>query len=387
MTVRTLDKAALREGFLSAHEYTKALLADLPGEALVVPRLPILNPFLWEFGHIAWFTENFCLRWQAGEVPRQPSMLADADRWYDSSKVAHDTRWSLDLPDRAQTERYVRQVLEATLAALARTDDDDKGLYLFRLALYHEDMHAEAFTYMRHTLGMPVPRPLARHEPPKCDLVANDAELSGGTFPLGSRAESGFAFDNEKWAHTVPIAPFAISRRLVSNGEFAAFIEDEGYLRDELWSGRGRAWREGAGRSCPRDWERNGGKWHERLFDRKRPLVADAPVRQVTAHEAEAYCNWARRRLPTEAEWEYAATSGAIAPLGLWEWTASVFAPYPGFAADAYADYSMPWFHTHRVLRGASFATPSRMVHPRFRNFFLPERDDIFNGFRTCALR
>jgi iron(II)-dependent oxidoreductase len=383
--LRGLDKVALHEGFLSAAEYTKAFLADLSDRQLDVPRLPIVNPFLWEYGHVAWFTENFCLRWQGRGEPRRPSMLADADRWYDSGRVGHDTRWNLDLPDRAHTEGYVVRVREATLAALERAEGSDDGLYLFRLSLFHEDMHAEALAYMRHTLGMPSPPLAGDGAPPGGGACAGDVEVGGGAFELGAPVGAGFAFDNEKWAHEVRIAPFAMSRRLVSNAEFAAFVEEGGYRREDLWSRQGRRWRETTGRVLPRDWRRDGAGYLERSFDAWQPLRDGAPVRHVTAHEAEAFCRWRGRRLPSEAEWEFAAVSGAIGPLGLWEWTSSPFAPYPGFAADAYADYSAPWFGTHRVLRGASFATPPRLHHPRFRNFFLAERDDIFVGFRTCA--
>lgn len=382
--MRSIDKIALREGLLSARQYTKALIADLADEQLVVPRLPIVNPFLWEYGHVGWFTEHFCLRWRgAGRAPL-PSMLADADRWYDSGSVAHESRWTLDLPDRARTDAYVSRVHEATLAALERAQDGDHGLYLFRLALFHEDMHAEAFCYMRHTLGMPAP-PLAQAGPPEGGVEAGDVEIGGGVDVLGAEAGGGFVFDNEKWAHEVRLAPFAVSRCLVSNAEFAAFVEAGGYHRDDPWSVEGRRWRDASGRTLPRDWRRDGSGFSERMFDAWRPIRGAAPVRHVTAHEAEAYCRWRGRRLPSEAEWEHAAVSGAIAPLGLWEWTSSPFTPYPGFAADAYADYSAPWFGTHRVLRGASFATPPRLHHPRFRNFFRPERDDVFVGFRTCA--
>lgn len=386
--MRRLDKRALQAALLDAREYTNAQLDDLDDTQWRVPYLPIINPPLWEYGHVGWFMEHWCLRHRPGGRELAPSLLADADRWYDSSRVAHATRWTLDLPDRTRTERYVASVLETTLEALERADPSDAGLYFFRLVLYHEDMHGEAFAYSRHTLGYaPSPRLEVRLRPV---IDRGDAPLAGGRFDVGAphaEAGSGFVFDNEKWAHQQVVAPFHIGRNLVTNDEFLAFVEADGYARAELWSDAGRDWLRQSGRTHPRDWRRAAGAWERRHFDRWSALLGDEPVVHVTAFEAEAYCRWGGRRLPTEVEWEFAAAVGAIKwGHSLWEWTASPFEPYPGFTADPYADYSAPWFDTHRSVRGGSVLTRERMHHARYRNFYMPERDDIFVGFRTCAL-
>jgi iron(II)-dependent oxidoreductase len=185
----------------------------------------------------------------------------------------------------------------------------------------------------------------------------------------------------------VRLEPFAIARSPVTAGQFAAFVEDGGYLRPELWRGAAAEWRRCTDRAAPAYWRRGERGWEERVFDGWRPLDVDAAVTHVSAFEAEAWCRWAHRRLPTEAEWELAASEGSFAPSGAaWEWTASAFAPYPGFAPDRYADYSAPWFGTHRTLRGRSWATHARLVHARFRNFYEPHRHDPIAGFRTCAV-
>jgi ergothioneine biosynthesis protein EgtB len=385
-SARQIGRMQLTAALRSAREYTRALVDDLTdAQWRDIAYQPIVNPFLWEVGHVGWFMERWCVRWRGADAPLAPALLADADRWYDSSNVAHPTRWTLDLPDRAATLDYLDATLHAALAALDRAEDSDAGLYFFRLALFHEDMHGEALAYMRNTLGYPAPACLPHsvvHD------AAGDIPVAGGEVELGmARTAPGFVFDNEKWAHRVRLAPYAIARRCVTNREFAAFVEDGGYARPALWSDEGRAWLARTGRAAPRGWRREGGQWLAERFGALLPLTADEPVRHVTAFEAEAYCRWAKRRLPTEAEWENAAVQGAIAPSrAVWEWTATTFEPYPGFSPDPYADYSAPWFGTHRCVRGASFATPARLVHPRFRNFYLPERDDIFVGFRTCAL-
>jgi ergothioneine biosynthesis protein EgtB len=226
---------------------------------------------------------------------------------------------------------------------------------------------------------------------PAPQAVAAPAELAyhGATMRLGAR-DGDFAFDNELAAHDVAVGAFRIDRTLVPNAAFEIFIADGGYRDERLWSAEGWAWRCRAGLDAPRYWRAADGGWQRREFGRWRPLDGKAPVTNLSLHEALACCRWVGRRLPTEAEWELAATTPAACGRtldwgGAWEWTGSPFRPYPSFEPHPYRDYSQPWFGSRQVLRGASFATRSRLRHPRYRNFFTPGRNDIFAGFRTCA--
>jgi iron(II)-dependent oxidoreductase len=326
----------------NAREHTRRVADDLGGERELGPKLAIVNPPRWEVGHVGWFQEFWCLR---GGSEERASILPNADALYNSATVPHDTRWSLPLPSFADTIAYRDEVLERVVHALDRTDP-----YFAELALRHELMHAEAFHYTRQTLGYP-------GLPEESKPLKGDGELEcpGGVFRLGA-VRNGFAFDNEKWSHPVVLEPFRIARRPVTYGEYRRFAEPP-YCKD--------------------------GKL--RRFDRWVPIPDDEPVRHVSWHQASAYCEFAGRRLPTEAEWECAALSGLENVGHVWEWTSSTFLPYPGFVRDPYKEYSEPWFATHKVLRGASFATPPGVAHARFRNFYTPDRHDIFAGFRTCA--
>ena len=331
----------------------------LDGERLLGPQLAIVNPPLWEIGHVGWFQEYWCLRRQpSGEFA--PSMLAGADALYDSAKVAHDTRWSLPLPDLKATHAYLANVLERVQERARREPENEDLRYFTRLATFHEDMHAEAFLYSRQTLG---------YESQDFVLLASggkDIPFEKQTHLLGAKPGNSFVFDNEKWAHPVALAPFRIASAPVTNSQYLAYVEDGG--------------------KAPRYWKKEGAGWLQRRFDRWQPLKLDEPVIHVDWDEAQAWCRWAKRRLPTEAEWECAAAAGKIAPAGVWEWTASDFVPYPGFVRDPYQEYSEPWFGTHKVLRGGSFAAPARLLRHTFRNFYQTHRGDVFCGFRSCAL-
>jgi len=332
---------------------------DLDGARLFGPKLAIVNPPLWEIGHVSWFQERWCLRWRP-DGSLADSLLPGADALYDSAAVAHDTRWDLPLPDLAATRAYGERVLERVRERLAHEADNEDLRYFVRLATFHEDMHAEAFHYTKQTLGYPAPV----FDFPATTSANDDLEIKGGKTFVGAKQSDGFVFDNEKWAHEVELAPFRISRSVVSNAQYRAFVE--------------------AGGAAPRYWKEEGGQWLQRRFDAWIPLRMDEPLRHVSWDEAQAWCKWAKRRLPTEAEWECA--SARLDYGQVWEWTASTFAPYPGFVLDPYKEYSEPWFGTHKVLRGGSFATPRRLMRPSFRNFYTPDRADVFCGFRTCAI-
>jgi iron(II)-dependent oxidoreductase len=415
----SLDPATLAAWLHDARARTLGLVADLTDEQLMGPQLPTVNPLLWEIGHVAWFQEKWVLR-RAG----QASVRADADSLYDSAAIAHDVRWDLPLPRRSDTLAYMQRVQDRVL------DRIDRGLnehdsYFVQLAIFHEDMHAEAFAITRQTLGYPAPC-VARETASAAGSLSGDAHLAGGTYLLGASDKEPFAFDNEKWAHPVELAPFAIARAPVTQSEFAAFVEDGGYKRQELWTQEGWAWRTQRRAEHPVYWRRTPDGWERRAFDRWDPLEAHWPMVHVNWHEANAWCRWAGRRLPTEAEWELAASSfekhrypwgdalpdadranldarrlecvnvaafpAGDSPFGcrqmignVWEWTADKFAPYPSFVVDPYKEYSEPWFGNHKVLRGGSWATPGRLLRNTWRNFYLPHRADMWAGFRTCA--
>ncbi len=427
----------LIEQLRDAHTRTLELVRGLSSEQLMGPKLRIVNPLRWEIGHVAYFHEYWLLRYLDG----RPPIIANADALYDSITIDHEERWDLPLPSMEDTLDYVRTVLDAEVERLDTRTPSSEDLYLTQYAVFHQDMHNEAFTYTRQTLAYPEPSfelAVVPQEAWEAGPLPGDVAIPGGTYMLGSQAEDDFVFDNEKWAHPVEVAPFSIARAPVTNNDYLAFVTDGGYRRKELWDDAGWRWRETRDLQHPVYWrERDAGRWEIREFDHFAPLRPHRPVSHISWYEAQAWCRWADRRLPTEAEWEFAAAAEPLAdgegvrsgkrrfpwgeqapaphranldgralgcidvgacPAGdsafgcrqmignVWEWTDTTFAPYPGFTPDMYQDYSQPLFGSTKVLRGGCWATRGRMLRNTWRNYYGPDRNDVFSGFRTCAL-
>ena len=390
IAIRSADADALARALQRSRQDTLATFglawAAAQGQ---VPRHDDLNPPLWELGHIGWFQTWWLARnplrgqgWRANpDVARPPS---DDDVLYDSSRVPHHSRWQLPLPGADATQAALAHQLGQTLALLREAPATDDGLYFFRLALLHEDMHHEAAVYMAQALGWPA----SVGTPPRLPAPPAELCLPAADFVQGL-AEGGFAFDNECGAHRVAVPALQIDAQVLRWAEYLPFVEAGGYRDPACWDAVGVAWRNRLDARVPRYLRRTaGGAWQRWLHGQWQALPLDNPACHLSAHEAQAWCRWAGRRLPSEAEWQHAALArpeafdwGAV-----WEWTASPFVAYPGFVAHPYRDYSAPWFGSRRVLRGASFMTQPRMHHPRYRNFFAPSRTDVAAGFRTCAL-
>jgi iron(II)-dependent oxidoreductase len=427
-----------------SHMRTLALIDDLTPQQMVGPLLPTVNPLRWEIGHVAYFYEYWVLRRHLGHASIRP----DCDSLYDSITIAHDDRWDLLLPTTSDTRVYMQQVLENIIGCLCSGEDSYRD-YLAQYAVFHQDMHNEAYTYTRQTLNYPSPLLVdvhghglgnpapSTHQFLDAGHYNDDTLIPGGQFMLGATEQEDFIFDNEKWAHEVVIAPFSIAKTAVSNGDFLAFVEAGGYEQQKYWDDTGWSWRQKNRLKHPVYWRQDATGWFQRQFDQWHQLPIHCALIHICWHEAQAYCRWAGRRLPTEAEWEVAASAeptadglslssnkrkfpwGDTAPqknqanldgfsLGtidvgahsagdsafgcrqmignVWEWTADTFGPYPGFIPDMYEDYSQPLFSTTKVLRGGAWSTRGRMIRNTWRTYYGPDRNDVFAGFRTCAL-
>lgn len=406
--MRRAGRELLSLALMDARNHTLQLFGQyqdaLEEVDFVVPKNATLSPPLWTLGHVGWFQEYWIgrnlQRALGRRCPPRPARLSSielgADRYW-SPDTSLELRWTLALPDMHACRAYLLETLESTLELLEKAGSDDDALYFYRLCLFHEDLQGEALVHGAQALGMalePVwqkvftPPPMALREP----LL-----IPAKRWQLGSAAEdAGFAFDNEQPAHAISVPEFEIDAQPVTWAQFVEFVGDGAYDHEALWLPEGWQWlqRQAAseGRRGPRYVEQIGvasGAVIQSRFGQPMRMLGHQPALHMSWWEAQAWCRWAGRRLPTEVEWELAAHTAARRGFrwgDVWEWTASTFGPYPGFVPQAGQTESQACFGTHKVLRGASFATRARLKHPQFRNFQLPGRDDIFCGFRSCSL-
>ena len=287
----------------AARQTTLGLVADLDDDQIRGSRLAGVPPILWTLGYSAWLYEEWVLRRLLGEA----ALVDGAQASYGPANIAalHDR----ELPTRKETLEYMRRTFYRVAGHLSTLDAvDEATARQVMLCIVNEDLQAELLCSARQTLGYPPPRLRARRpvdlEDPGGGPLEGDVSLPGGTFLLGVPVNVEL--------RAVELEPFSIARVPVTNGEFAAFVDDGGYERRDLWHERGWAWREAAQARHPVHWYRGaGGSWFARCFDALVPLDAHLPVTNLSGHEARAWCGWASRRLPNEVEWEAAALAEA----------------------------------------------------------------------------
>ncbi len=420
-----MPNSALISSLRRARSQQLSIFEDLSAEEMLGQQEHHLEPPIWEMGHIIWFQELYLLR----GLDDKPSFFPKGDSMYDSFHVSYKKRWSHDFPSKKDTLSYGKQVLDAAVARLGTRHLAEQERELYQLMIAHEQMHTENLMAMRRNLGFGKARPVP---PPAIDENYTHADIacSGGLFPLGASQNSDFVLDNEQWQHTVEIEPFSIANLPVTNAQFIEFLDSDAYATRSLWTKDGWNWRRRANIDGPLYWKKIDGAWHVHHYDRWLPAQPWHPLCHVNLHEARAFCEFAQRRLPTEAEWEMAASWdeknqqkrkypwGDSAPdasrvhmdlasrstidvrekalgdsalgcrqmLGnVWEWTSSKLTPYPGFEPGAYQQYSLPYLGKKPVLRGGSWATSPELIRNTWRNFFIKHRRNIFAGIRTCA--
>ena len=341
----------------------------------------------WELGHAGWFQEHWIarnLQRQRGERcdathPKLAPILPGADALFAENRGAL-------LPDAQTIRQYLVDTLEMTLELLDGAAEDDDALYFYRLALLREDALVERFAVQAQTLGVDTGLLAAiPARPPRQPLL-----MPAMRWPLGS-APGGLVFDNEKWAHEVALPEFEIDAQAVSWAQYLEFVEDGGYDDKRHWTDAGWAWVQGSGRRTPRHVD----QMRQGVLQRRFGKPMRVPLTHAAVHlswfEADAWCRWAGRRLPGEAEWEVAAVRGATQGFR-WgevrEWTAGTLRPYPGFTGASPGqpgDEAAPGGDALRVLRGASFATRGRLRAEKVRSAERPAHDEGFCGFRSCA--
>lgn len=383
--------------FRTVRALTEELAAPLSPEDQTAQSMPDTSPTKWHRAHTTWFFETFVLG------PHRPDYQVYDDAfgylfnsYYDAvgERQPRDQRGIVTRPGVAEISNY-REHVDVAMERVVDSGAADDLEFLITLGLHHEQQHQELLlTDIKHVLSRNALRPAYGKLPFELAPAASAAgpangwiERDGGIVELGHEGE-GFAFDNEGPRHQVLLQPYAISPRLVTAGDWLAFIDDGGYERPELWMSDGWYAVQGGRWRAPIYWESHDGTWSQFTLDGMQPLEAGEPVTHVSWYEADAFARWSGARLPTEAEWEAAAPHpvdvGERDPGGwygtAWQWTASAYVAYPGFrpARGAVGEYNGKFMVNTHVLRGSCWATPPGHARRTYRNFYTP-------GSRWCA--
>jgi ergothioneine biosynthesis protein EgtB len=411
------EGAALGSRYRDVRRATEALCEPLAVEDYVIQSMPDASPAKWHLAHTSWFFETFVLAPQVPDYrPFHPQFAVLFNSYYNAvgPRWPRPERGQLSRPTVAEVFRY-RAYVDEQIAALfepARDDILGRVTDTLTLGLHHEQQHQELLlTDLKHAFAANPLRPAYRELPPR---GGEAPPLEWRTFPAGvawvGHEGHSFAFDNESPRHRVFLEGFRLASRPVTNGEFQGFIAEGGYERPDLWLSDGWAARQAHGWTAPLYWERQEDGWLSMSLAGARPVDPREPVCHVSYYEADAFARWSGARLPTEAEWETAAgpvvghfveaghyhpaapaAAGDDGPLfkmygDVWQWTASPYVAYPGYAppAGALGEYNGKFMCNQMVLRGASCATPRGHARRTYRNFFPPEARWQFSGLRLA---